>query len=280
MRFGLVTPDGLDTTIEAGFREAVGKVPWREEIAVVSGRLDDLWMVLREVEMPERDIAYVDRLARRRNGKWEAIAPVAKFVRHEAPVLYRGGALVESSIGEDKPRRKLVGIGLPPGVDAELLFPSDAETPIGLDSGEVVAPGVSGIYILGADGRRTRLDVPPNEDGSRATVHVGGRSRATLRVYTDDRSYRIDGDALVQDEILDGGPPSRFGSRRYTFASDGEVFENSSDLRNVERERKPAKVFECAPEPPPERPRSPLPWAKRSPDAYAPFYPALDGPCL
>jgi hypothetical protein len=246
MRFGIATPDGLDTSIEAGFIEAAGERDGAEEVFRMSGRLDDLWVVVRSVPLgSETDHTPYERLVHRKRGKWSAIPSIHPFARYRPPILYRGGAFGDVLVPDDPRGTRRVGFDLPPDVDLEHLFPGDAGTPVALETGEIVAPAIDCIYVVGADGQRRRVALPQSQTGDEAgPVPMSGVSRATFRVFPRGDAYRLDGNELVLDASWDAGTSSQFFVNHSTvIAFDGERFEGEE--RRVYRGRRPAEAFEC-----------------------------------
>jgi hypothetical protein len=280
LHLGIANLDALDTSIDEGFREALGKSEWPEEVTAMSGRLDDLWVIVRKhFDVQPRPNESFHRLVHRKGGKWTAVAPIAKDTHYNPPVLWRGGAFTTALVLQGPANAegwKVVGFDLPPGADPARVFPRPNDysmRPFGLETGEIVFAAFEDIYILGPNDEKPRRVRCPESPNGEVGIFVSGVSRATFRVEPSINAYWLDGFDLARDPNGSRVHPTR-EDPGWTTAFDGETFWNEKD--GVERGRKTNKVFECPK--PRETEEAPLAWGKRPPKE-AELYPALEGAC-
>jgi hypothetical protein len=207
----LATPDGFDLRgsrlPDSETAEALQAV-----LRAVSGRKDALWV---EQEL-SRSLAKVH--VRRAGEGWKAEAPLgAESGYYQAPEPFRGGALgvVRDYRGvvlghrrdDGEPSYRLVGYDLPKDVTPSKLLPASVRPQRlwALAEGDLLvvggAPnGVTPPMFRLPDGGGaaqkidTRMLRAPD-------VALEGRTRASFRVVAGDKRFRLEGQALVPEEV-------------------------------------------------------------------------------
>jgi hypothetical protein len=200
----LATPDGFDLR-NARLPEGNPDEVLPSGLAAVGGRKDALWV--EQSFFPTLAAVHL----RRPGEGWKAAAPVGAESRsYRAPEPFRGGALgvvLDYSGGAGEPWHRLLGYDLPKDVTPAKLLPANVRPQRlwALAEGDLLVLGATPngvtqpIFLLPADGGAAqKIDTSVLRTPDAA---LEGRTRASFRVVAGDKRFRLEGQALVPEEV-------------------------------------------------------------------------------
>lgn len=204
----LATADGFDLR-EPRFPKVKTEDELPSGMGEAGGRKDALWV--EEVFMPSVAKVHV----RRAGEGWKGVAPLGSgddSRYYVAPEPYRGGALGLVRDHGDFTRdvwHRLVGYDLPKDVVVAKLLPANVVVRKlwALAEGDLVVVGASPngvtqpVFVLPASGDGGAAQKIDASLVRSTDLTLEGRTRASFRVVTGDKRFRLEGQALVREEI-------------------------------------------------------------------------------